>query len=75
MDETSALAVLENAFDRCRCEDMRTPEVFAALDYLKERASTKWPFDQFREALESRGSEGWEIEGALADNERVVEWN
>jgi hypothetical protein len=52
----SALDVLENALARCRREDMRTPEVFAALDYLKARASTKWPFDQFRQALERRGS-------------------
>ena len=42
---------------------MRTPEVFAALDYLKARVSTKWPLDQFCQALDRRGFEGWEIEG------------
>jgi hypothetical protein len=36
---------------------------FAALDFLAARASVKWPFDQFRESLNSTGSELWEIEG------------
>ena len=63
MDTTRALSVLSNALDRCREEDVRTPEVFGALDLLAARASVKWPFDQFREALENTGSEGWEQEG------------
>jgi hypothetical protein len=58
-----ALAVLEDALDRCRQEDMRTPEVFAALDFLAEHAKEKRPFDQFRDALNSDGTEGWQIEG------------
>jgi hypothetical protein len=49
MDE--ALAVLANALNRCRFEDMRTPEVFAALEVLSARAAVRWPFDQFRESL------------------------
>jgi hypothetical protein len=48
IDVTTALALLQDALDRCRDEDMRTPEVFAALDFLEARASVKWPFDQFR---------------------------
>ena len=63
MDTTRALSVLTNALDRCREEDMRTPEVFAALDLLAARATVKWPFDQFREALENAGSKDWEVEG------------
>jgi hypothetical protein len=57
MDKTTALAVLENALERCRKEDMRTPDVFAALDFLAARASVQWPFDQFRDALENSTSE------------------
>ena len=48
MEVTTALAVLENALDRCRHEDMRTAEVFAALDFLEVHATQKWPFDRFR---------------------------
>jgi hypothetical protein len=63
MDTTTALAVLEDALQRCRNEDMRTAEVYAALDHFESRAIRKWPFDQFREALDTPGSEGWEAEG------------
>jgi hypothetical protein len=65
MDVTTALAVLQDAPDRCRDEDMRTPDVFAALDFLEARATRKWPFAQFRESLNSTGSELWEAEGRL----------
>ena len=41
----------------------RTPEVFAALDFLEVQLNPKWPFKQFREALETRGSYDWQIEG------------
>lgn len=57
MDKISALAVLEDALERCRKEDMRTPDVFAALDFLEAHAFRKWPFDQFRDALENSTSE------------------
>ena len=50
-------------FDRCRREDMLTPEVLAALDFLAEQAKEKWPFDQFRGELDNDGTQGWEIEG------------
>ena len=62
-DLDKSIAVLEYAVSRCREEDMRTPDVFAALDYLAGHAKEKWPFDQFREELDSDGTEGWEIEG------------
>jgi hypothetical protein len=52
------MAVLIGGFNRCRQEDMQTQEVFAALDYLKARASINWPFDQFRNALNSDNEEG-----------------
>jgi hypothetical protein len=51
LDVETALAVLEDALNCCRREDMHTPEVFAALDFLEPRASRKRPFDQFRNSL------------------------
>ena len=60
---SKGLAILEDALDRCRTEDIRTPEVFAALDFLEARTNPKWPFKQFREALEGSVSQDWEIEG------------
>jgi hypothetical protein len=51
LQEKNALAVLADAVDRCREEDMRTAEVIAALDLLARRASTRWPFEQFKESL------------------------
>ena len=47
----TALAVLENALDRCMTEDVCTGEVTAALEYLATQATLKWPFEQFRRAL------------------------
>ena len=47
----TALAVLEDAVNRCMTEDVCTGEVTAALDYLGTQATLKWPFDQFRRAL------------------------
>jgi hypothetical protein len=51
LEEQNALAVLADAVDRCREEDMRTAEVFASLDLLARRTSTRWPFEQFKESL------------------------
>src|SRR5215472_11324785 len=64
MDErySNALAILQDALDRCLTEDMRRPEVFAALDFLSQQATVKWPFDQFRDALSRDGSQQWESE-------------
>jgi hypothetical protein len=53
-----AIAVLEDVLNRCRREDMRMPEVFAALDFLEPCVSSKWPFDQFRKSLDSNNEEG-----------------
>jgi hypothetical protein len=63
MDKTNALAVLEDALECCRREDMRTAEVYSALDFLEAHAVRKWPFDQFRDALEnSTSGEGrWQV--------------
>ena len=62
MDTTTALAVLDDALNRCRKKDVRTPNVFAALDFLQARATQKWPFDQFRRELEGTDPEGkWQI--------------
>ena len=50
-EEKNALAVLADAADRCREEDMRIPEVLASLDLLARRTSIRWPFEQFKESL------------------------
>ena len=57
---SDALAILEDALDRYRTEDIRTPEVLAALDFLEARANPKWPFKQFRDALTRDGPQQWE---------------
>ena len=54
----NALAVLIQALECCRDHDMRTPDVFAALDFLAAHTTEKWPFDQFRSALERPNAEG-----------------
>jgi hypothetical protein len=47
------IARLEEALRRCRTEDVPYgPGISAALDFLELRTSEKWPFDQFRKALE-----------------------
>ena len=51
LEEKDALAVLADAVDRCRMEDIRTAAVFSSLDLLARRASTPWPFEQFKESL------------------------
>jgi hypothetical protein len=72
---SKGLAILEDALDRCRTEDIRTPEVFAALDFFGSAYKSEWPFKQFREALEGSLSLDWEIEGRRQMLKRVVEWN
>jgi hypothetical protein len=63
VDTTTALAVLTDALHRCRDEDMRTPDVLAALDFLAARSTVKWPFEQFGDSLNDTGSALWEREG------------
>jgi hypothetical protein len=38
MDKITALAVLEDALERCKREDMRTAEVYGVLDFLEAHA-------------------------------------
>jgi hypothetical protein len=40
LEEKNALAFLADAADRCRKEDMRTPEVLASLDLLARSTSS-----------------------------------
>ena len=51
LEEENALTVLADAVDRCRKDDMRTPEVLASLYLLARRTTIRWPFEQFKEAL------------------------
>jgi len=46
-----AVVVLRNALEQCADQDMRTPEVRAALDYLRRSAAKAWAHDRFWEAL------------------------
>src|SRR2546426_4449223 len=53
------LAGLEDAVRRCRTEDVRYGTgISAALSFLELRADEKWPFEQFRKALEDPGMDG-----------------
>jgi hypothetical protein len=57
MGVPSALIVLEDAVDRCMTDNVETPAVLVALDFLDRQATTKWPFEQFREALAPKEGE------------------
>ncbi len=52
-----ALAVLQDARNRCQDEDVRTAELFAALELLAVGARESWPFDQFRRSLKYESDE------------------
>jgi hypothetical protein len=54
-----ALAGLEDAVRRCREEDVKYGTgISAALSYLERLTNEKWPFEQFRKALEDPGMDG-----------------
>jgi hypothetical protein len=58
MGVPNALIVLEDAVDRCMTDNVETPAVLAALDFLDRQATVvKWPFDQFRKALAPKEGE------------------
>ena len=63
MDTQPALKILQSAVDRCRINDVNTPQTHAPLNILEARASIKWPFQQFREVLKDKTGADWEIEG------------
>jgi hypothetical protein len=48
------LSVLEKTLVNCSEQNLPTHEVIEALSFLKDRSAIKWPFDQFREALNNR---------------------
>jgi hypothetical protein len=62
MDAARALAILEDALNHCRKEDMRTETVMAALSFLETRAKEQWPFQHFRKALANPSMETVEQE-------------
>jgi len=73
VDNATILAVLQDALDRCRKQDMRMADVFAALDFLQPRARQTWPFEQFRRGLESNDPEGrWQIMNASLNGIRLA---
>jgi hypothetical protein len=73
VDTRRALAILTDALERCRKEDMRTSDVSAALEFLAARATVKWPFLQFRGALDSDNEEGrWQTLNASLNGIRAA---
>ncbi len=58
----SCLAALENALVRCRHENVGTLTTYAALHFLGTRAKEKWPFQQFREAIDEEGPRRWQFQ-------------
>jgi hypothetical protein len=67
LDVEAAIAVLEDALNRCQREDMRTPEVLAALDFLEPRVVASGRSNSF-------GSHYTEIRRKPdAERQRVVE--
>jgi hypothetical protein len=57
IDIITALAVIEDAVTRSQTENVNTPEVLAALDFLEAKAGAGWPFEQFRKVLAPREGE------------------
>jgi hypothetical protein len=53
----TSLAVLEDAVVRSQTENVYTPEVLAALDFLEAQTDARWPFEQFRRVLAPREGE------------------
>jgi hypothetical protein len=62
MDATTAMTMLSGFFNRSRDEDMRTREVFAALDILGKMVNVDWPFRQSGRHWTSDNEEGrWQL--------------
>ena len=53
MDETTALAILARALEAYLSKDVPAAEVFAALNFLAARIPAKWPFIEFRQAIDT----------------------
>jgi hypothetical protein len=51
--QRDALAVLQDAAERCADEDMRTPEVMAALAFLATTATRQGAFRSLRRGLDA----------------------
>ncbi len=71
LGKRDALAVLEDTLNRCSDEDMRSAQVFAALDYLEGKTPRNWPFEQFRRALNiERAEDRWQTANAAMNGSR-----
>jgi hypothetical protein len=53
MDEMTALSILTHTLQNCFNDYTPAAEVFAALNYLASRIPVKWPFIEFRHALDT----------------------
>jgi len=75
VDSSTALAILENALARCRDEDVRRPELFAALDFLSQQAARANGRSTSFEMLSEGRLSAVGIGRPLANAERFVEWD
>jgi hypothetical protein len=65
--------MLTDALARCRREDVRSPQLTAALAALEKRAKEHWPFEQVRRALEmQRDEDRWQTTNAAVNAIRRV---
>jgi hypothetical protein len=53
MDEITALSILAQTLEQCINDYTPAAEVFAALEFLATRTPVKWPFMDFRQALQT----------------------
>jgi hypothetical protein len=65
--ELHSIEVLTGAVARCQGEDIRTEDLYEALDFLESRVAAKWPFEQFRNALNNKNKQArWQfLKGSL----------
>jgi hypothetical protein len=73
----AALALLTDALERCRYEDVRSERLLKALDYLAAGQGDTWMYQQYTESLNDKNGEyRWQICNArmafkLFDNMKV----
>ena len=72
LTEFRHLATLENALQRCRHEDVRTPEVKKALDELGKTISDRWALEQISKALHNNTEDSrWQLANAALNAIRI----
>ena len=71
--EFRILATLDDALERCRSDDMCTPEVQTALSELAKVIPEPWPTRHFTDALANDNEEGrWQLANAALNRIRIL---